>query len=58
MIPSTDPERLRNKQGSNGSTWIFLGRRNKIKFGGDLGEGGYWNGGQFDVEGDIIWKDQ
>jgi hypothetical protein len=29
MLQSTDPEKLRNKEGTNRDTWISLGRGNK-----------------------------
>jgi hypothetical protein len=44
MLQSTDPRRLRNKEGSKGDAWISLGRRNRIDFVGGLGEVGMGRG--------------
>ena len=39
MLQSTDPEKLSNKEGSVGNTWIFLERVNRIDFAGGLRAG-------------------
>lgn len=32
ILQSTDPERLRNKEGTRGDAWVSLGKGNKIDF--------------------------
>ena len=38
ILQAVDPERLRNKEGLRGYTWIFLGRGNRTGFSGVLVE--------------------
>jgi len=38
MVSPTDLERLSNKEGSTGNSYIFVRRENRIDFPGDLGE--------------------
>lgn len=43
MLQTTGPERLTNKDGSKGDTWIPLGRGNRMDYVGRLGAGGHRN---------------